>query len=109
LTLPVRTVSLVRDAVRQALSNVDEHAHARGAWVFVERDRDALTVSIRDNGRGFVFSEDALGRSDSIGLRAIRDAATELHGRMRVISAIGLGTEVELRVPLAADPSRDGA
>lgn len=109
LALPVRTVHLLRDAVRQALSNVEEHAHAQGAWVFVEREPDALTVSIRDNGLGFTYSEDALERSDAIGLRAIRDAAAELGGRMRIIAAVGLGTEVELRVPLPADRGREGS
>ena len=94
---------MLRDAVGQALANVQEHAQAEGAWVFVERTPEALTVSVRDNGRGFVYAEGFLDTADSIGLRAIRDAATRLGGRMRVIAAVGLGTEVEVRIPVPSD------
>lgn len=89
-------------AVTEALSNVERHAgdDAR-AWVLVESDDHAVTVSVRDDGAGI-----AVGR-----LRAAKDAgrlgvAQSIVGRIEAVggtvtieSRPGEGTEVEIHVP----------
>ncbi|HEX2056995.1 MAG TPA: ATP-binding protein [Actinomycetota bacterium] len=87
-------------AVRQALANVVEHARASKATVFAEEDGERLLVSVRDDGVGFVYDEDALRADGKAGLlKSIKGRVEDLGGCMTVTSASGRGTEIELSVP----------
>jgi signal transduction histidine kinase len=98
--LPDHHVQQVRAAVEQALHNVVQHAGARRAWVFVDDQDSEVTVSIRDDGHGFVYDERQLRADGKYGLlRSICGRVTDLGGTARVDTAPGRGTEVELRVP----------
>jgi signal transduction histidine kinase len=93
-------VEELQAAVRQALENVIEHARATQATVFAEDDDGFVSVSIRDDGVGFIYDEEALMRDAKVGiLRSMKGRAEDLGGRMEVTSAPGKGTEVEFRVP----------
>ncbi|MFV2021787.1 MacS family sensor histidine kinase [Micromonospora sp. LOL_023] len=70
-------------------------------WVLVEQEPDAVTVSVRDDGRGIApgrlaeaAAQGRLGVSQSI-----RGRIAEVGGTVRIVSAPGEGTEIELRVP----------
>jgi signal transduction histidine kinase len=74
---------------------------AARAWVLVEDDGAAVTVSIRDNGLGFeagrLAEAVAAGR---LGVaQSIRGRLRDVGGKACVTSSPGRGTEVELRVP----------
>jgi len=97
--LPARLVQELSAGTRQALDNVVEHARATKAAVFAEREEGWLTVAVRDNGRGFTFDETRLRQEGSFGLFGMRSRMEDLGGRMRLVSAPDLGTEVEFRVP----------
>lgn len=95
-------------AVGAALANVAAHCgpDAR-AWILVEADDGAVTVSVRDEGPGI-----AAGRLDEavadgrLGVaQSIRGRVRDLGGTVTITSAPGQGTEVELRVP---QPAGDG-
>jgi signal transduction histidine kinase len=99
--LPARDVSEVAAAVRQALENVDEHARASRVGIFAEAQSGWITVSVRDDGIGFVYDEERLKADGKAGLlRSMKGRVESLGGRMRVMSADGLGTEIEFRVPV---------
>ena len=88
-------------AVRQALANVAEHARASKATVFAEEDGDRLIVSVRDDGVGFVYDEEALRADGKAGvLKSMKGRVEDLGGAMDVTSATGKGTEIELSVPV---------
>ena len=97
----------VAAAVRAALDNVRRHCgELARAWVLIEDEPDAVTVTIRDDGPGFPAGRLAeaaaagrLGVSQSICGR-LRD----LGGSAEVRSAPGEGTEVTLRLPRARVP-----
>jgi signal transduction histidine kinase len=90
-------------AVRQALANVVEHAQASRATVFAEEDDGRLSVSVRDDGVGFVFDEEDLRARGKAGvLKSMKGRVEDLGGTMEVTSAVGAGTEVELTVPVRA-------
>ena len=100
--LLTKTAALaVAAATSEALDNVRLHASPGArAWVLVEDEGPAVTVSIRDDGRGFApgrLAEAAgsgrLGVSQSI-VGRMRDAG----GTASLTSSPGNGTEVELRV-----------
>jgi signal transduction histidine kinase len=86
-------------AVREALTNAAKHAEARRVSVLAEVAEAGVLVLVRDRGRGFdpaaPNSPDQRGISDSI------QARMRQHGGTATIrSAVGEGTEVELRMPL---------
>lgn len=88
-------------AVKQALDNVVEHAGATRATVFAEIDAEQVVVTVRDDGRGFTYDEDALRAQGKAGLlKSVKGRVEELGGRMIIMSSSS-GTEIELRAPLA--------
>lgn len=87
-------------AVRQALANVVEHARATKATVFAEEDDGRLLVSVRDDGVGFEYDEAALRAGGKAGLlKSMKGRVEDLGGWMRVTTAAGKGTEIELCIP----------
>jgi signal transduction histidine kinase len=98
--LPAGDVELIAAATRQALQNVIEHAGGTHAWVFADSEDGWVTVSIRDDGVGFVFDEAQLERDGKAGiLKSMKGRIQELGGRMRVETAPGAGTVVQFRIP----------
>lgn len=96
-----RVAAEIVAAVRQALANVVEHAGASKATVFAEEEEGRLLVSVRDDGVGFEYDEDALRAKGKAGvLKSMKGRVEDLGGAMDVTSAIGKGTEIELTVPL---------
>lgn len=100
LWVGVRLGDELAAAVRQALDNVAKHARASRATVFAELDGGEVAVSVRDDGVGFAFDEDALRARGALGiLQSMKGRVEALGGRMMLESGPG-GTEVEFRVPM---------
>jgi two-component system NarL family sensor kinase len=60
-------------------------------------DTDRCSISIEDNGRGFLV---AAARPDGNGLRNMKDRLAAIGGEFRLDSRPGGGTKLELFVPL---------
>lgn len=96
--LPNETVEEVVAAVRELLTNVVKHARAHRVWLTVLEDGGHITVSVRDDGMGFVPGRETDTR---LGLRlSVRARVERLGGRIRIRSRPGEGTEVELLLPV---------
>jgi signal transduction histidine kinase len=100
--LPARAAAEVAAAVGAAVDNVRRHAgEGARAWILVEDEPDAVTVSIRDDGAG--FQADRLGEAEQAGRlgvsQSIRGRLRDLGGIAELYSVPGEGVEVELRVP----------
>src|SRR5262249_1963917 len=97
--VPARVAEAVCGAVGEAVTNASKHAGVDEVVVRAvldPRDR-ALRVSIVDHGRGF----DPTVVVPGTGLaRSVRGRMAAVGGTVRVDSAPGRGTEVELSVPL---------
>ncbi|WP_088964420.1 MacS family sensor histidine kinase [Micromonospora purpureochromogenes] len=98
--LPAPVARELAAATAAALDNVRRHADGR-AWVLVEDEGETVTVSVRDAGPGIgagrlveAARQGRLGMSQSI-----RGRIADLGGEVRIVSASGEGTEVELVVP----------
>src|SRR5688572_13186237 len=93
--------TVVYRVVQEALTNVAKHAKAESAHVRLQRGRDRLFLSIRDEGRGFDPAA-AMGPDETRGggLRGMRDRVDLFGGRFEVRSSAGGGTAVEVELPL---------
>jgi signal transduction histidine kinase len=106
--LPAGVAAEVAAAVGAALSNVRRHCGSTArAWMLVEEDDEAVTVSVRDDGPGIAPGRlDEAAAEGRLGMtQAIRGRMRDLGGTVTVTSAPGHGTEVELRIPRQASLS----
>jgi signal transduction histidine kinase len=86
---------------QEGLGNVEQHAHASEVHVKLERSAQGrVLLSISDNGRGMANAR-AAGH-DSFGLLGIQERVRAIGAELRVESAPGKGTTIEVTVP----PSR---
>ncbi|MER5642275.1 DUF5931 domain-containing protein [Kitasatospora sp. NPDC002227] len=102
--LPGQVAGELAAAVGAAVDNVRRHAGPGArAWILVEDEPEAVTVSVRDDGPGCdparLAEAEASGR---LGVsRSIRGRVADLGGSAVVHSAQGEGLEWEIRVPRA--------
>lgn len=79
----------------EALMNVVRHAGARQCVITLTPCEEALTLEVRDDGRG--LPPDA---QTGVGLHSMRERAAELGGEFTLSSPAGGGTIVFARLPL---------
>jgi len=83
---------------REALSNIEKHAHAKLVDVEFTWDAKNLTLVIFDDGNGY-----DLARTQKVdahyGLKFMRERAIILNGSIKVTSEIGIGTKIKVIVP----------
>lgn len=85
----------VLQIVREALTNIEHHAHARNAWVALRRGGDgAIEVSIEDDGVGIGELRSPHGH---FGLAIMRDRAALVSGVLEVEARTPVGTRVRMR------------
>ena len=84
--------------LQESLTNVSRHAQASRVEIALDRRDGAVTLVIRDNGRG--FSPDAPRKPNSFGLMGLRERAYLLGGEVDIASEPGRGTTVEVRIPI---------
>jgi len=88
-------------AVGEALTNSAKHAGVRRISLFTEIGENEMLAVVRDRGQG--FAADAPATSDRHGISdSIVGRVRQQGGTASVRSAVGEGTEVELRIPLSA-------
>ena len=83
---------------REALINAAQHSRASEIEVELEYAAKSLRVLIRDNGCGIDTHVLRSGRDEHWGLQGMRERAQRIGAKLRVLSRVGAGTEVELSV-----------
>jgi PAS domain S-box-containing protein len=91
--------------VQEALHNVVKHSRAANATVRLEADGADVVLTVVDDGRG--FDPGVEGAMNGVGLVSIRERARQVDGCVVVTSHPGLGTRVQVRLPLVRSPARD--
>jgi len=94
--LPDAHRTCVYRVVQEALTNVVRHATAARADVVLARQQTLLTVTITDDGCGFMVTQ----RVEGLGLRGIEERVKELAGSVRVTSTPGTGTTMTVHLPV---------
>lgn len=101
--LTLEEIEHLRAWVREALTNVVRHAHARQIDITWRKTDHQYHLVVEDDGVGFDL--EAVPASGHHGLRHLQQRAELLGGRVHIHSRPRQGTRVELVVPL---PSRAG-
>ena len=78
---------------QEALNNVAKHARASQAQVRLYGKAGRVTLTIRDDGRGFVL--DKVG-PEHLGLSIMRERAEDIGATLEISSKVGEGTEVSI-------------
>ncbi len=85
---------------QEALTNIARHAKASFVEVNLVSTEKSCTLVVQDDGRGFSMSDDILngGRSDHMGLVAMKDRIEILGGSLEFESEHGKGTVLRARI-----------
>lgn len=93
--LPASVETALALSLREAVTNIQRHAHGRTARVEFAIEAGEAVLRIVDDGRGGAISP-------GNGLAGMRERIEALGGRLRIDSRKGEGTRLEIRIPLAA-------
>ncbi len=97
--LPPGTERELLRVAQEAIHNVKKHAGARHLWVQLEYGLADVALEVRDDGRGFAASKDAVSQPGHYGLTGMRERAAMIGGTLEVTSEPESGTTVRLRAP----------
>ena len=88
--------------VQEALSNVTRHAQATRADVVLAFDESMITLTIRDNGRGFEVPESPaeMAPVGHFGLLGIQERAESIGARLVIDSVPEAGTRLTIMLPV---------
>jgi signal transduction histidine kinase len=86
--------------VQESLTNVARHAQAGHVWINLVQAGPHLSLTIRDDGRGFVAAQTPAA---GLGLLSMRERANMLGGQFALTSAPGQGTKIEVQIPVLPD------
>lgn len=94
--LPLEHEIQVYYIVREALTNIARHSEATHARLFVDANFGYYVFTMEDNGRGACTFSPIEGH---YGVLIMQERAQRIGGEIRVKSAAGLGTQVQLSFP----------
>lgn len=95
---PEKEVNLYR-IVQESISNIIKHSEAEAARVEIQKKPKYIHIWIKDNGKGFDFSEKH-NDFKSLGLKTLRERTKFLKGTMKVDSEKSKGTTLEFIIPI---------
>ena len=102
LVLPEKGLSLEVDQsatifriLQESLSNVAKHSQATRVDINFTSQGNSLLMLVDDNGTGF----DQKIKNNSFGLLGIRERVLAVGGVVKINSALGRGTQVEVSIP----------
>lgn len=99
--LPISIEVTLFRIVQECLNNICKHAEARNVLVKMEILPQKISLSIKDDGKGFNPPEvKSNNRLDGYGLISIRERMQLINGNLQISSVPGNGTTVYISVPL---------
>jgi signal transduction histidine kinase len=94
--VPVRVKDMLFRIGQEAIANAVRHAESTEIRIGLRCEEGTVRLAVEDNGTGFTPS----GKSKGFGLVGMRKRAESISAVLRVLSAPGKGTRVEVVVPL---------
>jgi signal transduction histidine kinase len=105
---PADLRAVVYRIAQEAIGNARKHAGASHVEVIVAGDSVGVSVTVRDDGRGFDVAGVAEPRPGHLGLSTMVERATLTGGHCRISSTPGAGTTVEVWLPMDTQAVRPG-
>ena len=100
--LPLSSAVTVYRFFQEALLNVVKHADVDDATATLEIADDTVIATVSDEGPGFDPDAVRPDRGRHVGLGLLRERARLAGGSLQVVSGVGAGTTLQLRLPRAA-------
>ncbi len=95
--LPLAVKEAIYRVAMEALQNTIKHAQAQTVTVRLKTEMSNVLIEITDDGAGF---DPQTSREGRLGLKSMRERATEYGGTISVQSAAGRGTIVQASFPM---------
>lgn len=84
-------------------TNAARCAHPQHVWLSLTQNQQSICLRVRDDGVGF----DPTQKFEGLGIAGMRERASLLEGSLTVSSKQGLGTTVEVILPLSTSNLKD--
>lgn len=98
LSEPVRTC--IYRVVQESLTNCARHAQASSIGIVIDGTEDRMSVTVRDDGKGFDLKQ-ASGRG--LGLIGMEERIKKLGGTLSIASKQNGGTVLKVELPVVAE------
>jgi signal transduction histidine kinase len=95
--LPERYHLAFYRGAQEALTNIQRHAGAQNAWIYMNADGTNLRLIVEDDGKGFEHQTQTI---HGAGLLGLRERAEQLGGHMQISGRTGGGTQLSFTVPM---------
>src|SRR5262249_40575666 len=89
--------------VQEALHNCVRHSYATAVRISVGKEPGRLTISVRDNGKGFDVKQ-----SKGLGLLGVEERVAHFGGKCEIHSEPGAGTVLAIELPVAGEGEKVG-
>jgi signal transduction histidine kinase len=87
--------------VQESFNNILRHSEATDAKVSLRFEADRITVSVSDNGKGFVVAPPGVKAEEKrFGLLGMRERARSVGGELNLTSAFDQGTAIVVTIPM---------
>ena len=93
------TETVLYRVIQECVNNVMKHAQASQLDIAIMKDKDGISASIEDNGKGFDASSQK--HFEGIGIKNILSRINYLRGTVEFDSSPGKGTLVAIHVPVS--------
>ena len=81
---------------QESLQNIRKYANAKNIDTKISKTENNIEIEIADDGQGF----DVLKTKDGIGLKNMKSRSDFIKSELNVVSNIGLGTRINLLIPI---------
>ena len=99
--LPIAKRAVLYRVALEALSNVAAHARASKVEIAIQKRRDSVCLTLKDDGASFdVKRALQTQRTGRLGLLGMRERLEMIGGQFSIISQAGEGTTVTAEIPL---------
>jgi signal transduction histidine kinase len=103
--LPSQVSLCLYRILQEGLGNAAKHSGVRHFEVGLEREANELHLRIRDSGVG--FDPSMVTSNQGLGLISMRERVSLVKGTVSIVSRPGGGTQIQVRVPIAAQTGAD--
>lgn len=93
------TGTMLYRIIQECVNNVIRHAQATTLDITIIKDKEGISATIEDNGRGFETTGKEKLSSMGMGLKNIHSRVEYLKGTIDIDSAPGRGTVISLQIP----------